>query len=464
MPYHIAFDISHKPRGRIDENLTELRDYLNSNDFVCYNFLEVPITEESLMPYDILVFVCPDFARISSLETTSIVKWVKNSGGGLLLLSHAGGDRGRGSNLSEISEQFGIAFENDQVLDDKTNLGLENIPSITAFNIPHPITAGINSLCYRSGSSLSIIGSGAFSIADSNETSEPFSCPLICVSEPEKGRVCCIGSYEMFRDKIGGGFQCDDHPQLVKNIFQWLVSDYRMELRTNVDIPTPVPQLSLTSSQISGEQEILSPSVSTDKRSIDIDFSMKISKKSELIELLKIFQNQINIIKSTIDKLVEKAIDSDNEIIELEKSQSSQTSTSSEVIKPNDQEETKSVQKTEKIDEHDYEDIFLQQDTTLTALPPKPESLKKDESDEEKSLKPPPKPKTKSKSKKELKSEKEGLKTKLTSVQDLLKFIDKKHSSGKLNDDEYVKRSKKLQSDLKKTKKRIGIIDKLIEK
>lgn len=464
MPYHIAFDISHKPRGRIDENLTELRDYLNSNDFICYNFLEVPITEESLMPYDILVFVCPDFARISSLETTSIVKWVKNSGGGLLLLSHAGGDRGRGSNLSEISEQFGIAFENDQVLDDKTNLGLENIPSITAFNIPHPITAGINSLCYRSGSSLSIIGSGAFSIADSNETSEPFSCPLICVSEPEKGRVCCIGSYEMFRDKIGGGFQCDDHPQLVKNIFQWLVSDYRMELRTNVDIPTPVPQSSLTSSRISGEQEILSPSVSTDKRSIDIDFSMKISKKSELIELLKIFQNQINTIKSTIDKLVEKAIDSDNEIIELEKSQSSQTSTSSEVIKPNDQEETKSVQKTEKIDEHDYEDIFLQQDTTLTALPPKPESLKKDESDEEKSLKPPPKPKTKSKSKKELKSEKEGLKTKLTSVQDLLKFIDKKHSSGKLNDDEYVKRSKKLQSDLKKTKKRIGIIDKLIEK
>ncbi|MBA7641168.1 hypothetical protein ES703_48843 [subsurface metagenome] len=464
MPYHIAFDISHKPRGRIDENLTELRDYLNSNDFICYNFLEVPITEESLMPYDILVFVCPDFARISSLETTSIVKWVKNSGGGLLLLSHAGGDRGRGSNLSEISEQFGIAFENDQVLDDKTNLGLENIPSITAFNIPHPITAGINSLCYRSGSSLSIIGSGAFSIADSNETSEPFSCPLICVSEPEKGRVCCIGSYEMFRDKIGGGFQCDDHPQLVKNIFQWLVSDYRMELRTNVDIPTPVPQSSLTSSRISGEQDILSPSVSTDKRSIDIDFSMKISKKSELIELLKIFQNQINTIKSTIDKLVEKAIDSDNEIIELEKSQSSQTSTSSEVIKPNDQEETKSVQKTEKIDEHDYEDIFLQQDTTLTALPPKPESLKKDESDEEKSLKPPPKPKTKSKSKKELKSEKEGLKTKLTSVQDLLKFIDKKHSSGKLNDDEYVKRSKKLQSDLKKTKKRIGIIDKLIEK
>jgi len=246
MKWRIAFDISHKPRGKIDENLTELRDYLNSNDFICYNFLEVPITEDSLTPYDILVFVCPDFARLSSLEITAILSWVKNSGGGILLLSHAGGDRGRGSNLSEISEQFGIAFENDQVLDNKINLGLENIPLISIFNIPHPVTTGIGTLCYRSGSSLSIIGSGAFSIADSNETSEPFSCPLICVSEPEKGRVCCIGSYELFRDKIGGGFQCNDNPQLALNIFKWLVSDYRMELRANLDVPVPIPQTSVT--------------------------------------------------------------------------------------------------------------------------------------------------------------------------------------------------------------------------
>ncbi|MFX1316359.1 MAG: hypothetical protein ACFE9T_10880, partial [Promethearchaeota archaeon] len=125
MPYNIAFDIAHKPRGRIDENLTELRDYLNANDFLCYNFLEVPITKESLMPYDLLVFVCPDFAKISTLEISEIVNWIKNSGGGLLLLSHAGGDRGRNSNLSEISEQFGIAFENDQVLDETINLGIE---------------------------------------------------------------------------------------------------------------------------------------------------------------------------------------------------------------------------------------------------------------------------------------------------------------------------------------------------
>ncbi|MFX1432902.1 MAG: hypothetical protein ACFFB1_03940, partial [Promethearchaeota archaeon] len=241
MTYNIAFDVAHKPRGKLDENLTEMRDFLNANEFICYNYLETPVTQLSLKPFDILVFVCPDFAKISSMEITEIVNWVKEDGGGLLLLSHAGGDRGRNSNLSELSQQFGMAFENDQVLDETYNLGMENMPIITSFIPPHPITIGITSLCFRSGCSLAVLGS-AFSIASSNETSEPFSTPLICVAEVEMGRVCTIGSYEMFRDKVGGGFSYEDHPNLVYNLFNWLISDYRMDLRSKGQVPKIAPQ------------------------------------------------------------------------------------------------------------------------------------------------------------------------------------------------------------------------------
>lgn len=460
MSYHIAFDVVHKPRGRIDDNLTELRDQLNSNDFVCYNFLEAPITEESLMPYDILAFVCPDFSRITANEITQIVKWVKNSGGGLLLLSHAGGDRGRGSNLSEISEQFGIIFENDQVLDERVNLGMENIPLITTFNIPHPITSEIDTLCFRSGCSLSIVGSGAFSIADSNETSEPFSCPLICVSEIGNGRVCCIGSYEMFRDNIGGGFQCYDHPNLALNIFKWLISDYRMELRSSLDIPTPVSRSVEETSQIQEQPEISTSSAPSEGRTINIDFSMKISKKGELIELLKIFQNQINTIKTTIDKLIETASESDKDIIESKQLEISETQDVSQDIQT-------IIQETPSLPEITSEISAIinmeKEEEVLTTLPPKPESLIEEEV-EETVLKPAPKLKTKDKTKKELKDEKVGLQTKLTSVEDLLEFIDKKHSSGTIDDEEYSKRSKKLQTDIKKTKKKITVIDKLLNK
>ena len=79
-------------------------------------------------------------------------------------------------------------------------------------------------------------------------------------------------------------------------------------------------------------------------------------------------------------------------------------------------------------------------------------------------IKPAPKFETKGKTNNELKQEKKGLELKLSSVLNLLKFIDKKRSSGTLDEQEYSKRSKKLQNDLKKTKKRISALDKLLSK
>ena len=82
----------------------------------------------------------------------------------------------------------------------------------------------------------------SISVISSNDTSEPFSCPLIVASEPENGRVCAVGSYEMFRDRTGGGFQHEDHSKLALNIFKWLISDYRMEItKQGMDHSIPVP-------------------------------------------------------------------------------------------------------------------------------------------------------------------------------------------------------------------------------
>jgi hypothetical protein len=448
MPYNIAFDIAHKPRGKLDENLTELRNFLNSNDFRCYNFLETPITQQSLKSFDVLVFVCPDFAKISPMELTEIKKWVEEDGGGLLLLSHAGGDRGRNSNLSELSQQFGINFENDQVLDETYNLGMENLPIITAFIPPHPITNGISSICYRSGCSLTIMGN-AFSIASSNETSEPFSTPLMCVSLSERGRVCAIGSYELFRDNVGGGFNNDEHPSLAYNIFMWLVSDYRMEMRSKGEIPEVVVQpVQQVNNYVSSTLE----KTTEESKEFNINFSMKISKKSELIELLKIFQNQINTIKTTIDKLIKVAYESDKDILE-----GAQPSLSS-------------LQPPPKAPVDDSLETFLETPKNLTDLPPKPISLMKEteepfiglprveENDETVSLL---KSKKKVK-KKELKAEKEALESKLNSMKSLLDFINKKFEDGTMDQKSYDKRTLQLKTDLKNTQKKLDEINELL--
>lgn len=448
MSYNIAFDIAHKPRGKIDENLIEMRDFLNSNGFMCYNYLETPITKQSLKPFDVLVFMCPDFAKISSMEMTEINSWVEEDGGGLFLLSHAGGDKGRNSNLSELSQRFGILFENDQVLDETTNLGLENLPIITAFIPPHPITNGISTICYRSGCSLTIMGN-AFSIASSNETSEPFSTPLICVSQPGNGRVCAIGSYELFRDNVGGGFNSDEHPTLAYNIFTWLVSDYRIELRSRGEVPEVVTQPVIQSNNfVSGNTE----TISKVNPNIDIDFSMQISNQSELYELLKIFQNQINTIKTTIDKLVKTAASLDTNI---------------KAGPPKAKPPSNSYSASE-----DALDALLETDKNLTDLPPKPVNftreddepfigLPKMEGGESIRFSPSDKPKKKLK-KKELKAEKEALESKVNSMRNLLDFIEKKFQAGSMDKKSYQKRTVQLKEDLKKTEKKLDEINELL--
>ncbi|NVM18524.1 MAG: hypothetical protein HWN80_12480 [Candidatus Lokiarchaeota archaeon] len=452
--YNIAFDVAHKPRGKIDENLTELRDFLNSNDFLCYNFLETPITQNSLKAFDILVFVCPDFARITSMEITEINNWVRQDGGGLLLLSHAGGDRGRNSNLSELSQNFGIVFENDQVLDETYNLGMENMPIITAFIPPHPITNSLNSICYRSGCSLSVLGS-SISVVSSNETSEPFSSALVCVSEPDNGRICAIGSYEIFRDRVGGGFSHDEHPNFGYNIFSWLISDYRMELHSSGAIPEIIPQEEIIVQQSSDYASSPTQAGLGDKQKIDINFSMNISKKSELVELLKIFQNQIDVIKNTIDKLIKTAVSSDKDVTEFKKKQAKSNKPSKEQIK-------KSIS-------NGFDDLLAPQEE-LSDLPPKPDSLKTKSSDgliglpklgAADKLKPVPKPKSgKKKTKRDLIEHKNALENKRDSVKNLIDFIEKKYASKQMDKKSYEKRISQLKSDLKTTKDKIDDIDK----
>jgi len=456
MPYKIAFDIGHKPRGKLDENLTELRDFLNNNGFICYNFLETPITHNSLKPFDILVFACPDFSKVSSLEISEISSWVHEEGGGLLLLSHAGGDRGRNSNLSELSQNFGILFENDQVLDNSYNLGMENMPIITSFIPPHPITNGITSLCYRSGCSLAIVGT-AFSIASSNETSEPFSTPLVCVAEPEKGRVCAIGSYEMFRDRIGGGFNNEEHPSFAYNLFSWLISDYRMELHSSGAIPEITPQ-----EVINPPQSLNSMSMNSELQNLDISFPGKISGSSDLIGLLKLFQSQINVIKGTIDKLVDSVMITQENKFERKVSQN--TPSNSIILEESKSEEFLKKSFTPGIDD------LLESNGELSELPPKPQSFKKSgESisialpsiDDNSELKSAPKLRFKKKTKKEdLIAEKNGLEDKLNSIKSLINFMDKKLKAGSIDKKSYDKRISQLKTDLKKVQSRIEEINK----
>lgn len=236
--FYIAFDESHKPRGKITSNYRNLHRHLESlGHFQAFSLLEFPVTRTALQSYDVLVLPCPDFSKLSPAEIKEISAWVKEDGGGLLCLSHAGGDKGRNSNLSELAERFGMIFENDQVLDEQNNFGMDNLPEVTDFRA-HPVTEGLESICFRAGCSLTVVGTNAIAVASTGETADPFSTPIIVAAEVENGRIIGCGSYEIFRDRIGGGFNHGQHKHLAENMFNWLITDHRRKLREGQPEPT----------------------------------------------------------------------------------------------------------------------------------------------------------------------------------------------------------------------------------
>jgi len=164
---------------------------------------------------------------------------------------------------------------------------------------------------------------------------------------------------------------------LALNIFQWLISDYRMELRASVDVIAPIPHI-VDDTVISSEsQTFLKNPIQSNQNVSDINISINISNNRDLINLLKNFQEQINTTKKIIDKLVEVARSSENGETEAKIQQNEDINP----VNTNEQLDTENIQ-----------------ESKLTSLPPKPDILK-----ESVDLKPAPKLKTIAKTKKELK-------------------------------------------------------------
>lgn len=172
--------------------------------------------------YDVLVLACPDASRLNKFEIDEITHYVQ-SGGNLLLLSHAGGDRGRGTNLNELAQNFGIQFINDQVFDEVHNLGLNSLAIIKDFK-EHHIFKNIQKICYRAGCSIEV-SSNAKLIAFADSIAEPTNAGIIATNDIKLGRILASGSYEMFRNQISGGFDYETHKKFLLNIFDWLTEN-----------------------------------------------------------------------------------------------------------------------------------------------------------------------------------------------------------------------------------------------
>ncbi len=225
----IYFDQTQNERGKLDSTYSELGKLLRDIDFDVEPYTEFMILAKNLKNVDVLVFGCPNSSKIRPPEIDVLKKYVKK-GGALMLLALSGGDRGLMNNLSQVSEEFGIIFDNTAVKDERNNAGLPTMPIISDIKT-HPSTEDLDDILLPSACSLRLEGK-AIGIAFTSEIAEPIKAPVIAVSEAGKGRIMCIGSYEIFRR--GGGLKHKGNKVFAENAFKWLSGQMQMAKPSSV--------------------------------------------------------------------------------------------------------------------------------------------------------------------------------------------------------------------------------------
>lgn len=225
----IYFDQTQNERGKLESTYSELGKLLRDNDFDVEPYTEFMILAKNLKDVDVIVFGCPNSSKIRPPEIDVLKKYVEK-GGGLMLLSLSGGDRGLMNNMSQISEEFGITFANTAVKDERSNAGLPTMPIIIDI-VSHPSTEDVDDILLPSACSLRLEGK-ATALAFTSEMAEPPKAPVIAVAESGKGRVMCIGSYEVFRR--GGGLKHKGNKTFAENAFKWLSGQMEMTKPSSV--------------------------------------------------------------------------------------------------------------------------------------------------------------------------------------------------------------------------------------
>jgi len=219
----IVFDQTQNERGRLETTYSQLGQLLTDHDFSVEPYTDYMIMTKGLEGVSVFVLACPNSSKLRPAEADALRKFVQD-GGGLMLLSLSGGDRGLMNNMSMLSKNFGVEFDNTAVKDERHNAGLPTLPIITGL-VPHPISEDVSDVVLPSPCSLRLSGK-AVAVAITSQAADPASQPVIAAVQYEKGRVVCVGSYEVFRK--GGGLKNEGNVRFAANCFRWLSGDVQL--------------------------------------------------------------------------------------------------------------------------------------------------------------------------------------------------------------------------------------------
>jgi len=262
---NIGFDYSHQNKLTIeDPAFNDFIEYLFNSDLKLGK-IEAGITYEKLSEYNVFIIGVPGAdSHISSEEIEYFIKYVKD-GGSLLIVNDKGGDIENKNNLNELTKNFGIKFNPDQLFDNENYSKEISRPIIKDFR-KHFITRDITKIIHSSGCTLEIddsvetedinVSAIAFSSGESawhkifdgeDWVDEPKeSASILAIGHYGLGKIVVIGNLSLFSGFHAlYGIQAADNFKLISNIISWLMNkahSQEAQLSQSVYITVPIEQ------------------------------------------------------------------------------------------------------------------------------------------------------------------------------------------------------------------------------
>ena len=261
----IGFDHSHNNKLTIENNaFTEFIQYLFNSDFKLGK-IEAGINKKKLAPYDIFIIGVPTLGpKLDTDEIEVLVNYV-NNGGSLLVVNDEGGDYKNKNNLSELTKNFGIIFNNDQLYDNKYFSKDNSHPLIKDFR-SHFITREISSIIHSNGCTITIdksventnndVQSIAYSSVNTSwhrvfngdewVDESVQNLAIIGSSHYGLGKVVALGNLSLFSSLNDSyGIRAADNYNIIVNIISWLLnkaSSKKEETNNPIYLTVPIEQ------------------------------------------------------------------------------------------------------------------------------------------------------------------------------------------------------------------------------
>lgn len=238
----IGFDYSHNNKLKLEGNsFVDFLQFMFEQGYALGK-IQLEISPEKLQAYDVFVVGNASDSYLEMEEIDTLVNYVRE-GGSLLVISDEGGDYTNRTNMSDLTEAFGVTFNSDIVIDETNHLKKPTFPVIETFE-PHFITQNVQKIVHSSGCSLTIRKSIESEFIDVTPLAyggeearrkifngrewveQPAArVPIIAASHYYKGKVVCLGNVSTF-SSLGKhyGIRVLDNRRLIANVFSWLVN------------------------------------------------------------------------------------------------------------------------------------------------------------------------------------------------------------------------------------------------